>query len=431
MFIKLSFILFSISTIIFSCNDSIDNSGQSTISNEQGSICPLKNVYKLPNPNIQGVNVFMDASGSMRDFMPSTQPSTDFQKLIPDLLSRLNSDFPGFSFYALVQKNKPINIIDINTIKKQIAYGQFIFGQSSPLPVMFDSVISHSNTGYLSILITDAIYSLPANIKNTRDQVITDIREKVLKAQGKGLAISCFGLKSQLGNIVSPYYLFVIASPQNITAFKEKLKNTFNGINPIITNKDFSEINFGYPDLNPFYSIIPYVENTGAGEPAPCPDWDNRYLLVENVKIRDDPEFWIGINLSACPKFAQEIDYLKNNLLIENKGLNSIRVDNILTKAQFSPKLKDAEDIRLNDNCTHFFRIKITEMQDRNGVIKLSLKKTDPTWLALWNHDNSQVAESYREKTYGLSNVIAGIKDAYTATETGYFFKELKIVITK
>lgn len=430
MLLKLLFIVFFASTILCSCKNSDKNYDQKNSSINQTTGCPPKNIFKLPDANITGVDIFMDASSSMKDFMPSKQPSTDFQKLIPDFISRLSSDFPGFSFYTLILKNAPQKKIDLETIKKQIAIGTFDFGNSSPLPIMLDTVLSNMSTNKLSVLITDGIYTPTGNI-NLREQAVSDIRLKVLKAQSRGLALTCIGVKSQFGKIISPYYLIVAGSPQNISVFKEKLKNSFSSINANIFNKEFSEISFGYPDINPFYSIIPYVENTGAGELAPCPEWDNRYLLVENIKIKDDPEYWIGINLTACPDYAKEIIYLENNLIIENKGLKSIRTGKFLTKAQFITKLQDEEDKRVSNDCTHFFRIKITEMQDDKGEIELSLKKTDPTWITEWNHDDSRKAEYFREKTYGLSNMIAGFKDAYSTKETGFFFKTLKIVITK
>lgn len=425
--------LFVISTIlIIGCTDSGDISGTTNTNEiEQTTICPPKKNNTVSRPNIQGINVFMEVSGSMKGFMPSGSASTDFQKLIPDLLARLNTDLPQSNFHVLAQANKPINKIDINTARNQIAFGRFSFGSSSLLPVMFDSSLSNLSANKVSILITDAIYSPSASNSRVRDQAISDIRTIILKASSQGYSVSCFSLLSQFEKINSPYYLFVTGLPQNIALFKEKLKSSLAAVDPNIINKGFNEIQIGFPVLNPFYSIIPYVDNTGAGEPVECSNWDNRYLAMENVKIKNVPEFWVGIDLSSCPSFAQQKDYLKTNLKISGSGIKAVMVNQILDKAQFSSKITDPVDKEKSDKCTHFVRIRITGLDDKTGELSLSLQKIPPNWINDLNHDNDKIAESFREKTYGIKNVIAGIKDAFDQKETEYFFSDLKLIMLK
>lgn len=431
MFLKLFVQIFLVLTIVSSCRNSSDvkyNAEQDS-SFISGSNCPPKKMSKLVNSKIEQVNFFMEVSGSMKHFMPSSSSSTDFQKLVPDLLLRLNTDYPVVNFYGLAQKNVAIKKSDINTVRDKIASGDFTFGESSELPVMFDSVITKLKPDAISILLTDAIYS-PGNDRK-KDQLISDIRSSIKKATDKGFSVTCYSSLSQFNKIESPYYYFVFGTYQNILDFKEKLSNTFNAVNNIIKNRVFNEINFGTPDLNPFYSIIPYVENTGAGEPVECPEWDNRYLAMENISIKNGLKFWVGLDLSKCPTYAQQSNYIKSNLLITDNGVKSNMVGGVLLKSQFISKIDDPTDRNLYNRCTHFISIELSEIADKKGSLSISLKKIEPSWISDFNHDKDKESESYREKTYGLSNIIAGIKDAYSEKENGFFFKGLEILISK
>jgi hypothetical protein len=432
--IKFSFFHLALVIMFFlnGCSDSGQNVDVEVQSDgEQISKCPPKNETKLPPSNIQGVNVYMEVSGSMKGFMPPSANTTDFQILIPDFLSRLNRDLVGFHFYALAQEGQPIKKFTLDAAKYNVAYGKFSFGKSSTLPVMFDSILSNIQAGSISILITDAIYSPAKGMEKIKTQAITDISDRMTKALKQNYSVACFSFKSNFNTVNSPFYFFIIGAPQNINVIKDKINQSLNTLSGNLKNTSFNEFSFGYPLLTPYYSIIPYVDNNGTGEPVECREWESRYLAMENVSIKNGPEFWIGFNINGIPNYAQQKNYLENNLEISGLGLKASKIGQILTKEQFGSKIEDSEDKRVSEKCTHYVRVKINEMEPKTGEIYLSLKKVNPEWINSYSHNDSQNAEVIRDKTFGLDNIYAGIADAYRDKETGYFFKGAKLIVTK
>ncbi len=118
--------------------------------------------------NAAAVNVFLDATGSMKDFM--TQ-NTEFQFLLPDLLSRLQRNLPNSTyFFALSQAGVPIQSFSIKDACRAIADHNFKFGNATTLPSMLDAAVARLTPNSISIVITDAIYSPPKPDSNLKFQ---------------------------------------------------------------------------------------------------------------------------------------------------------------------------------------------------------------------------------------------------------------------
>jgi PBP1b-binding outer membrane lipoprotein LpoB len=66
--------------------------------------CPKvdSTIKALDKPSIKKINIFFDASGSMTGYMPSSKPSSAMQLLIPDIISRLKTQYPNtITFYPI------------------------------------------------------------------------------------------------------------------------------------------------------------------------------------------------------------------------------------------------------------------------------------------------------------------------------------------
>jgi len=410
--------------IISGCSDT-------DIATGTGTTCPPRKEHIPLKASLREIDIFMDVSGSMKGFMPVSKAATDFQVLVPDLMQRLNRDLPSAFFFPLGQRGLPATAVDIRNAREQIAYGRFQFGMSSALPEMLDSIENYSGNDKAAILITDGIYSPSASKSRLRDQVITDISSVLVKGVKKNCSVACFQLLSFFNETVSPYYLFVCGSPQNVWLIREKLNSTIAALNNSLQHTTYNEIHFGFPEATPFYSIIPYVDNTGAGEPAECTEWDNRYLVMENVEIQNKPACWIGLDLSALPEYALQSKYLKDNLQVSTNGLKAAITGAILNKQQFIPKVTDAVDKTLANKCTHFVWITISQLEEQKGEITFSLKKTAPEWISEYSHSREDSAETKRDKTFGLTYIIDGMHDAYSNVDSACFFKDLKVIVIK
>jgi hypothetical protein len=368
----------------------------------------------------------------MKGFMTR---NTDFKYLVPDLLGRLNRDLPAVSFFALSQDKTPIQSLPVDDARARIASHQFKWGNASTLPAMFDTAVSHLEKDKISLLITDGIYTPPIADSVLRTQESTDIDNVFVKAALNHMSVACLAFRSAFGDsshmTVSPYYIFVMGSPQNILAFKTELQNSLATVENHLSFKEFQEQDLGYPARNIFYSIIPYVDNTGAGEPANCPSSDISYRVINHVDMHADPQFWIGLDLTGMPAYLDQGNYIRNNLVVDGLGLTAAITDDLVPAAGFLKKVTDDTDRSLASQCSHFVRIKLTNMRGRDGSFTLSLRKVRPSWVGLYNHDLSKNAESRRDKTFGLNNIFDGMEDAYSEKTTSWFFKDLKIIVNK
>jgi hypothetical protein len=97
----------------------------------------------------------------------------------------------------------------------------------------------------------------------------------------------------------------------------------------------------------------------------------------------------------------------------------------------FTFKISDPTDKALSAKCTHFLQVKVTAINGDTGSIIFLLKKARPEWVGEYNHNDAENAEKLRNRTYGLSNIVAGMEDAYREKEPGFFFRDLKLSITK
>jgi hypothetical protein len=268
----------------------------------------------MPAVSIREIDAFLDASGSMKGFMTPNQ-GTDFQSLVADLFGRISRDIQVTKCFALSQKTRPIEILNMDQARKAIAYGKFDYGNSSTLPAMFDTCIHYLSDNSVSLLITDGIYTPPAAAARMKYQETTDIAGSLSNAAKKNMIVDCLAFRSTFGDSTSLYYIFILGSPQNVMAIKDKIHITLTTISALIANKGFEELGFGFPAQTPFYSIIPYVENTGAGEPTPCPNLDNRYLAMSNLDVEANARFWVGVDLSSCPSYINLHNYLNTEFI--------------------------------------------------------------------------------------------------------------------
>src|SRR5206468_841483 len=79
----------------------------------------------LEQPSVKKVNIFFDASGSMAGYMPSTKPSSELQITIPDIISRLKTEYPNsVTFYPIYNSNSPIKSMNVEEAQNNILYGK-------------------------------------------------------------------------------------------------------------------------------------------------------------------------------------------------------------------------------------------------------------------------------------------------------------------
>lgn len=130
------------------------------------------------------------------------------------------------------------------------------------------------------------------------------------------------------------------------------------------------------------------------------------------------------------PQYALDNDYLKRNLVLESSGLKGSITD-VLESKQFESIAEDEDDKKIVKNCTHFIKISARQIEDQIGVINISIKNIQPTWINNYNHEDATKADLIRNQTFGLKKIYTALKDAYHENEQGTFFKQVKISLKK
>jgi hypothetical protein len=153
--------------------------------------CPIidSTIKSLPNSSIKEINIFIDASGSMTGFMPTSSPSTDFQILIPDIISKLETEFNGqINIYPIYNSKSPMKkSSSISDVQKGIIYGTLAQNAGDTyIPTMLDSICKgYFSPNSINIFISDCIYSPRNAEKKQAEQATREIRQARIKALEK------------------------------------------------------------------------------------------------------------------------------------------------------------------------------------------------------------------------------------------------------
>lgn len=420
--ITLSFLLWGCSSI---------NCKQSCIEeNLDNDCCPKidSTDIQIPESSINEINIFLETSGSMQGYMPKSSPATEFQVIIPDILARLNGQFPGkINFYSIYKCNQAFSKLSLDIAREKILKGSYTWSGSTYIPSMIDSIMN----GYLghdvaNIFISDCIYSPEDSNSKITALTTTDIRTMVYPFTNYSTSFfslySDYRFSSQSTTQASPYYLILTAKPQNMHLIEKEIITSIQ-----TTDQKYREINFGLNYKKPYFSVLPYTETSENFIANECPAFQNAYLSIQEINLNDDGEqirFWIGIDLKSFPKYSQEISYLNNNLTlnIENGDVEILDIKVL----PYSNIVSDDKDIA--NRCTHLIQVRVSNLTDCISLINISFKCSIPDWKSTQNESSD---ENNREKTYRLNDLISGFEQAYCSENNEYFFKDLGISLIK
>lgn len=424
-----SIAIFALIILLQSCGGSQCEMDEQLLSENKldESFCPEidTTVRPLPTPIINKVNIFFDASGSMVGFMPTTKPSSQFQVLIPDIISKLATEFSGeVNFYPIYNSNTSLKNLAANDAMNKIIYGTLVEnGGNTYIPTMLDSIYSgHFDSDAVNIFISDGIYSPKKGEEKQAEQATREIREKISNYT-KQYSTSVFCLFSQFNKIPnSPYYLMIFGKPENNHHVESIVVDAIAN-----KNQEFHQANFGLQYDRPFYSVLPYTENSPNCISNPCTNLKDAFanVSVQNWNAENDSiSFWVAVNLKELPTYATTQSYLDSNMVIAmQKGTAKIT-----SIASTAPRGIDKDDKSIAEKSTHFVRIRISNLEDCATTITVGLKYSTPYWIGELNQTTS---ESNGDKTFGLERMMNGFSEAYKQNKPTYFFNNIIVSIIK
>ncbi len=419
---------FLILIVWFANCTSKDHQSDCTLKKLDYNCCPTTDTSytDLPAVSISSINVFVETSGSMKGYMPADAPATGFQKIIPEILSNLNTQQPGkVKFYSIFNSARPFENLDVATAINKIQYGKFEWSGSTYLPSMLDSISKkHFNKNEVNIFISDCIYSPEKRDEKDQEIAQTYFRD-VMKPYSNDFSTSIFCLLSEYrvkNTIASPYYLTIQGEPQNIFSVERLLLKSF-----VNYGQSYDEVNFGLKFNRPFYSVLPYSETSGNFIAFPCDSFQNGYLTLQDVTLKpenDSIQFWIGLDLKSFPEYTRDSRYLDSNLSVSVGNGNT----KMITVTDKMPSSIVTDDKAIANKCSHFIKVKIYSLTEQVSVLNISLKYTRPEWIQL---RNEPTYENNRSKTYKLEKLISGFEQAYDQDNNAYFFRDFSIAVIK
>ena len=391
------------------------------------TFCPKvdSTIKPLLPPSIKKVNIFFDASGSMAAYMPAFKPSSELQILIPDIISRLKTQYPNsIAFYPIYNSNLPMKSMNVEDAQSKILYGTLTQNNGDTyLPSMLDSVYkSYFTADAVNIFISDCIYSPNNKQKKQADQATKEIRETISKYTNDYYT-SAFCLHSQYLKVKgSPYYLIVFGFPENNHVIEGIVTKSLSD-----SKQKFEAVNFGLKYNQPYYSVLPYTDKSSNCIANPCENFQGAFVnvTVQNWNPQSDSlSFWIGIDLKNYPDYAKTQSYLDSNLILTmEKGVaKKISITNEL------PNGLEKDDKPISDKSTHYIHIRVSQLDDCVTSLHLTLQFSKPNWI---KDLNEEADENNREKTFGLERMMSGFEQAYNPNGKANFFNNLTVSIIK
>ncbi|TKK71522.1 hypothetical protein FC093_00405 [Ilyomonas limi] len=378
------------------------------------------------SPHINKVNFFLEVSGSMAGYLNG---ATDFVKTIPNLLvaieHKVDSGRLKVHEYYIADSITPFNGSTEEFIS-EMATRQTAKEKSSEMQNMFKMIADKTDSNDISMFVSDCILSysdaeVKANKEINREKaegglkpLITSTFDKL--QQKNNMCASVFGFMSDFngtyytyqnekipikkGQVVRPYYLWVIGNRELLKQFNAQLYK-------LESFKPDLAINFGLFDKSiTDYSIFFRYKKSGEWET------DGKALTDVAVSKKQSVQVAVGLDLSALPPYAQDTSYLRQHLQLKTDNVD-FTIANILLADDINKS--DLKKNELDDlsNSTHLFIINIKDVYKPTAALQFSLPlQYDTSYRKLSIMDDRNVA-NISGKTFGFEYLVDGVRAAY------------------
>jgi len=420
--LRLSFIF-----IFISCaNDKRDRGNDEIEGLRDDNSTIIPSIIDNKAKELSTINFYLENSGSM---FPYTNGSTDFNLAVVRLLRNIELlNLDTINLYAVNTEIYPLNQDLDGFITTFNRNGVPKIGNihDSDLNKIFENVLGNHSDNAISILITDAIYS----VKGTKEQILHNLNTEVLKTRNefvntlrnKNLGTLCLKLTSgykgpyypAVGGSITidqdrPYYIWIFGNNHILKDFYTETK--VFGL-PGYTDSFFSLKN---EDAKIDYSIIEYGKY-GIGEYRK----ENKEYPIYTISrskpsTRPDTRgqfgFAVAIDLSNVPLPDQNL-LDKNNFKISSDEyfIYDIKKIDSNTEERTQKSITDIEN-KVGANYTHILLLKTEAKHIQSFEIELHNKV--PEWVELTGSDDDTNIRGDTFSTFGFNRLSKGITDAY------------------
>lgn len=425
--IKRFFLCYFLSIAVLACKRDYDNS---TNDDQQEINNPI--ISKDRNsPDLNGVNFYLENSLSMNGY---ANGNTDFKKAIITLLSEIALNIAEDSIQVNVVNTK------IHPLKKSyLKFNEDLTLRGIPtdgnknnsdINAIFRDILESNDANQVSILVTDAIYSISKTKKEdlvgslfekskaTRNYFVNELRDSnlsslVLKMSSffDGNYYPAKGGQTQIEQ-TRPYYIFFFGDSELITNLSNSIG--FDKL-PGYSNDFFVLKN---KNLKIDYTILEY----GSGKIGDFENDKIREYPITSVKYKGKSDsgsnynefgFAVAVDLSHVP--LPESYLLKENKYKSTSDFYKIykvlKIENNEIDDKTQSLIHDME-MKMTSNYTHVLFIKSSDKVIEQNI-KFSLINEIPAWVGeTGNNDDSQIKNDTLT-TFGFDKLSSGIIEAY------------------
>lgn len=375
---------------------------------------------------IDKINFFMETSGSMAGYLKG---ATDFVKTIPNLLVgiehkvdsgklTLHNYYIADSITAFPGSTEDfINALATKAPAKE---------KSSEMDKIFKMIADKTDSNDISIFVSDCILSYPDSDIKQNKEINREKAEGGLKPfitsafsnlqKKNNICASVYGFNSSFygtyytyqntklelkGNVVRPYYVWVIGNKELLKHFNTELKKLE------IFKPDNVAMDFGIFDKPvSAYNVFFKFEKTG--------EWalTNEELTGVSITKTKPATIAVGVDLSSLPFYAKDTTYLRKNLKLNNDNID-YKIKSILLPQNVDRNNLKKNELDAYEKATHIIVFEISNIYKAKANIQFTLPlQYDTSYRSVSIMDDRNAAD-ISGKTFAFQHLVDGVRAAY------------------
>lgn len=392
---------------------------------------------------------FLERSGSMTSY-DSPQTTGTFKSAIAGLLNSVPGNGSQRNLMYIVNDA----VYNYNSSFKDFLQSGNIFQETNGIgdprytdfTCIFDSILSRTEHGQMSILVSDLIYSTK-NMVNVNPQRILNeaqaMTTSVFKGhQDKDVVIMKFS-SDFIGNYYSynnphngkpyngqrPFYMLLVADHSTLkTVFLQDMYKDFRNFTHL---KGFENYYcFSRSDGQPYFSFL-LTDQHNVGRYSAARTSNNSSRCIHDLdRVEPDRDGYTSLTMAVdMSNIITDDEYLTNPSNYEVMSQSNFRVSSVvpITDAVRSQDVKN-----FAPNATHLVVLSTTD-NIVNEKVSVHLKNHMPSWIQDSNSDDdtNMGTSSFPKTTFAFKYLMQGIYESFFSTTEEPDFFQLTFEISK
>lgn len=356
--------------------------------------CPCADSAALPEPlPIAAVRMYVDNSGSMRDF---TNPTSLFRSTISECISRIQKmktdNIADTVRYHLIASS--LLHTDYNILYKAIRTGDIMKAKSTPILSMIEQVQRRHEAQDISVLVSDFELS-----EKDADNLDLALKTDVLAQIAKHNAVGLYAFREK--SVDRPYYVMVIGTSASVLLFDRE-----GGLRDY-RHKIFLGVKYPVPEIA-FLNYSQRDETTWFISQDFC-----RTIEDASLAGKGYIQFAMGLDLKKYEGLQLDSVYLTKNTLIKDVDPPHVAM-RWYTAHQFK-NLADEKEAEQLSTYSHVVVVKLHRLFENTNKYFFELAK-------------AQDFERFYGSDPSMQALVHGFREAYRGDTGPYFSVKLNIV---